>query len=296
MLVQSEKGFPTSGIHIKTRSTALSIIWGHCNATLASSPEIWLSTIHHRGNWTMASTCDANSWNTPQIKFPDMTKHQIRKKNNPNSERCERISAFFSPVQRQTFISILKVIVLVLFQCGEESITPLKEEAYRIGSRSEPISMECTRIITHMSSHAPHALPVCSDPSCLQLFPSISLSCFFFVSSLSPMPSVFPEVPPTLCIARIGGKGRDGCVCQQTMLPGSEDHVHWCSEENKSATTVHGCSSSITEVGLKGKRCILCYSSSLHRLQDLWLKSDLKQIPLIPLHADFKTHFLKRNS
>lgn len=114
---------------------------------------------------------------------------------------------------------------------------------------------------------------------------------FFFVSSLSPMPSVFPEVPPTLCIARIGGKGRDGCVCQQTMLPGSEDHVHWCSEENKSATTVHGCSSSsITEVGLKGKRCILCYSSSLHRLQDLWLKSDLKQIPLIPLHADFKTH------
>lgn len=99
--------------------------------------------------------------------------------------------------------------MLVLFQFGVESITPLKAETCRTDSSSEPISMECARTVTHLSSHAPHAPPVCSDPSCLQLFPSISLPCFFFLSSLFPLPSVFPEVPPTPCVARIGGKGRD---------------------------------------------------------------------------------------
>lgn len=134
------------------------------------------------------------------FKFPDITNHQISKKNNANSERCERISTFFSPVQRQTFISILKVIVLVLFQFGVESITPLKAEMCRTGSSSEPISMECTRTTTHTHTlaHMLHThLPFVLTHPVFNYFRLDHCPAFFFWSppSVHCLPSFLKSLP-----------------------------------------------------------------------------------------------------
>lgn len=164
----------------------------------------------------------------PHQIFSDISNHT--RKTIPAVKDVKESKTSF---QRQTFISILKVIVLVLFQFGVESITPLNTVTRRTGSSSEPISMECIRTITHASSHAPHAPPLHFDPSFLPLFQSISLHCFiFFLPPSSPHCLLsFQKTLPLPRLTRIGGKQRDGGACQQTTLPGSEDHVCRCSEE-----------------------------------------------------------------